>query len=318
MSILLLKNRQIDILRFSLLGSILSNLLLTSGLSFLLGGIYGDRMEQYFSATTAQTVSMMLLLAVVSLVIPTAAHLMADTSPKSIVSQSRGTSVVIILSYMLWLLFQLRTHRDAFVEPAKKAKTRNLSLDIDSNIARGIATIGAGTAATAGVAQSRYLPKFQAAAKEEEDDFEAPRLMLPGAIILLVISVPLVAFHTEFTTGSMQSLLQRNISPTFLGMIILPLLSVDPMAVAVAVKDKMDMSIALTLERCMQTSLLVIPLAVLLAWIMGIDEMTLEFQGFSIAALFASIIIVTYVVQEGKSNWCASFYFLAFFWLTSL
>lgn len=53
----------------------------------------------------------------------------------------------------------------------------------------------------------------------------------------------------------------------------------------------------------MQTALMVVPLIVLLAWGMGIDAMTLEFDSFSVAALFVSIIIVTYVVQEGKSNW---------------
>lgn len=53
----------------------------------------------------------------------------------------------------------------------------------------------------------------------------------------------------------------------------------------------------------MQTSLLVVPIIVILAWCMGIDDMTLEFSGSIVAALFASIIIVTYVVQEGRSNW---------------
>lgn len=53
----------------------------------------------------------------------------------------------------------------------------------------------------------------------------------------------------------------------------------------------------------MQTSLLVVPLIVLLAWCMGINDMTLEFDGFSTASLFASNLIVSYVVQAGKSNW---------------
>lgn len=63
------------------------------------------------------------------------------------------------------------------------------------------------------------------------------------------------------------------------------------------------MSLALTLERYMQTALMVVPLIVLIAWGMHIDSMTLDFDGFTVAALFASIIIVTYVVQEGKSKW---------------
>ena len=65
----------------------------------------------------------------------------------------------------------------------------------------------------------------------------------------------------------------------------------------------MQLSASLTLERCMQTALLVVPFLVLVAWAMGVEEMTLELDGFSFATTFASIIIVAYVIQDGKSNW---------------
>jgi len=299
MSILLLKSKQVDVLKFSLLGNIMSNLLLTTGLSFLLGGL--NRLEQYYNAAMAQTISMLLLLAVVSLVIPTAAHLMTDIKQGGIISQSRGTSVIIIFSYVLWLFFQLKTHRSIFKEPSpKSAKIK--SKEIERGIAKGIAHIGAATAAATG-GQVVSTKMYGSGCEEDEDEIKVPNLSFVGAIATLLISVVLVAFNTQFATDSIQGLLEHNLSPTFLGLVILPLLSNDPTAIMVAIQDKMDISIALTLERCMQTSLLIVPLTVLLAWCMGVDEMTLEFQGFSIAALFASIIIVTYVVQEGKSNW---------------
>ena len=94
-----------------------------------------------------------------------------------------------------------------------------------------------------------------------------------------------------------------GLSQIFLGLIILPLLSVDPMSLKLAINDKMDFSIALTLEICMQTALMVVPLVIILAWCMGIDGMTLDFDAFTVIATFAAIIIVTYVVQEGRSNW---------------
>ena len=90
----------------------------------------------------------------------------------------------------------------------------------------------------------------------------------------------------------------KDLTQTFVGFVILPLLSNDPTSIANAVKDKMDFCIALTLERCMQTALLLVPLVVIVAWGMGVEEMTLEFDGFSVAATFVSIIIVTYVVQD--------------------
>jgi Ca2+:H+ antiporter len=299
---LLLKSRQVSVLKLSLLGTILSNLLLTTGLSFLLGGL--QRMEQYFSVSLAQMISMLLLLAVASLIIPSTAHLMTDTTTEGILAQSRGISVVILASYVLWLIFTLSTHRALFDEPTMKAKERTHRTLEDAS--RGIAAIGAGTAAASGGGVN-IKQLFNTEAHDEtddEDDFESPSLSLSGAIVALVTSVVLVAFNTQFATDSIQGLLQRRkVSQTFLSLIILPLLSTDPMAVNMAMQDRMNMSISLALERCMQTCLLLVPLTVLLAWCMGVDDMNLEFDGFSVATLFASIIIVTYVVQEGKSNW---------------
>jgi Ca2+:H+ antiporter len=254
------------------------------------------------------------LLAVASLVIPSAAHLMASTSTDGMRAQSRGISVVIMASYALWILFQLKTNQEMFKEPSPKTPKRASRNSNDRAVGKGVAAIGAGAAAASGGwVNARMLVKkvpsdndeeVEEEQGEEEEGFETPSLSLIGATTALVVSVVLVAFNTEFTTNSIQALLQRrNVPQTFLSLIILPLLSTDFLAVGVAMKDKMDMSISLTLERCMQTSLMVIPLTVLLAWIMGIDEMDLKFDGFPITALFASIVIVTYVVQEGKSNW---------------
>lgn len=52
----------------------------------------------------------------------------------------------------------------------------------------------------------------------------------------------------------------------------------------------------------MQTALMVMPLSVIIGWGMGID-MSLDFNGFEVASLFAAILIVNYIVQDGKSNW---------------
>lgn len=161
--------------------------------------------------------------------------------------------------------------------------------------------IGAGTAAASGGMDVTSLfknPDTDDADEENKKDY--PYLSLTSAILTVIISVVLVAFNTQIATDSIQALLQRRkVSQTFLSLVILPLLSIDPMAINMAIKDKMDMSIALTLEICIQMCLLLI---VLLAWCMGVDGMDPQFDGFTIATLVASIIIVAYVVQDGKSN----------------
>ncbi|ORX96591.1 hypothetical protein BCR34DRAFT_607578 [Clohesyomyces aquaticus] len=307
-SVLLLKKRQIFVLKMSLLGYILSNLLFLTGLGFFLGGL--GRLEQYFDPAIAQTIGMLLLLAVLSVVVPTTAHLMTDTTPEGILGQSRGTAVVILVSYGLYVLFQYVTNRALYEigQPkVRKAKPRPKTEIEDGALFMGMAAIGAGTAAAAG--GNIHSTQLVKAIKEDEDedegaDSQEPRISLSVGIILLIISVVLLAFNSQFATDNLQGLLEHTgLSQTFVGLVIIPILSNDPQSIKAAMLDKMDMSIALTLERCMQTALMVVPCIVLVAWGMRIDDMTLEFDAFTTAALFASIIIVTYVVQEGKSNW---------------
>lgn len=290
-SILLLKSRQVQVLQSMLVGSILSNLLLMTGLSFFFGGI--GRLEQFFNVALARTISMLLLLAVLALVIPTASHMLTNTSPHDIMIQSRGTSVVIMLSYALWLFFQLKTNRSMFdVPPASSARTKGDLTDEDK---KGLGSKGDQKAENSGEPDKPEKPE------EEENESQ---LGFYVAIATIAICATLLGFNIEFATNSIQGLTQEaGLSQGFVGMIILPFLSNDYTSIFVALKDKMDMSLTLTLERCMQTALMVVPLTILIAWGMRIDNMTLEFDAFSTAALFASIILVTYVMLEGKSNW---------------
>jgi Ca2+:H+ antiporter len=98
-------------------------------------------------------------------------------------------------------------------------------------------------------------------------------------------------------------LTEAGLSTSFIGLVIMPIVGIDGLAITTAMKDKMDLSLALTLGRCMQLALMVIPLIVLLGWMMGIDEMTMQFDTFPVLVLFASTVVVTFVIQDGRSNW---------------
>lgn len=67
-------------------------------------------------------------------------------------------------------------------------------------------------------------------------------------------------------------------------------------------KDKMDLSIGVAVGSSMQIALLVFPFIVILGWIMGKDCMTLYFDTFQIATLFVSVLLVNYLIQDGKSR----------------
>lgn len=304
----LIKN-EITIVKTSLIGSMLSNLLLVLGMSFFLGGI--NRLEQFFNVTVAQTAASMLALCIASLIIPTVFHnmLLEDTQPDGSKNQelSRGTAIILLFVYGCYLFFQLKSHVTMYNAPSQKVPKRKSNKVEEGSAARGIATIGAGTAASSGggVNVSKLIQHPDD--EEEEEDFEEPQLTVIGALVTLAISTTLVAFCSEFMVSSIEGVTASgHISTTFVGLILLPIVgnaAEHATAVTVAIKDKMDLSIGVAVGSSMQIALLVLPLIVVLGWILGKDCMALYFDTFQIAVLFVSVLLVNYLIQDGKSHW---------------
>ena len=131
-SIIALFNDQFLIVQTSLLGSMLSNLLLVLGMAFFLGG--ANRFEQAFNTTVAQTAASLLFLAVAALIIPTTFEAWAQTgndktsTDEKLVSGvpelSHATAVILLLIYGAYLFFQLKSHVKIYTAPSEKNKSR--------------------------------------------------------------------------------------------------------------------------------------------------------------------------------------------------
>jgi Ca2+:H+ antiporter len=280
-SVLLLKTNQLDVLRATLVGTILQNILLMPGLAFFVGGL--RRQNQNFNVMVAQAISIHLLLAVTSVAIPTISQLTANVSTAGILAMSRGTAVVTMSSYASLLIFSLFTHVDIYEAPSERVP-KNAELYIPKDALRAIARVGAYSAASAGgsVNQQRIVP-FEDTNDNEEEVETYEMLTLPWAIIVAVGFTTILAFNTQFATDSIQGLMaQHGLSSTFMGMVILPILSNDVSVVKCATADNMDSALALTFERAIQTALMVIPLVILIAWGMQIEEMSLALNGFTV------------------------------------
>jgi Ca2+:H+ antiporter len=303
---------EITIVKTSLIGSMLSNLLLVLGMSFFLGGV--NRPEQFFNVTVAQTAASLLALCIASLIIPTVFHNTIaednDDTGDALRNQelSHGTAVILLIVYGCYLFFQLKTHVEMYNAPSQKVPKRKSSKLEEGAANRGVAAIGAGTAAASGGGVNlKSLLNHPDDEEEEEEEFESPSLSVIGALVTLAISTTLVAFCSEFMVDSINGLTDTGkISTTFVGLILLPIVgnaAEHATAVTVAIKDKMDLSIGVAVGSSMQIALLVFPFIVLLGWIMGKDCMTLYFDTFQIATLFVSVLLVNYLIQDGKSHW---------------
>jgi Ca2+:H+ antiporter len=310
-SIIALVKNQVVIVKTSLIGSILSNLLLVLGMSFFFGGL--RRTEQFFNQTLATTAASMLALAIGSIIIPTAFDKFTSTSNVQIAELSRGTAIILLVVYGCYLFFQLKTHSAMYAEEGKKVpiKPRKHSTHKDGGL-NGLAVVGtAEDVQTRTDAPDNDQPQHNAHKKHDvanEEELGEQKLHISVAVFTLAASTTLVALCAEFMVESISSITSGNnsISIEFVGLILLPIVgnaSEHITAVTVACKDKMDLAIGVTVGSSMQIALLVIPFSIILGWILGNDDMNLSFDGFQIVVLFVSILLVNYLISDGKSNW---------------
>lgn len=307
-AIIALVHDEVTIVQTSLIGSMLSNLLLVMGMCFFFGGI--NRIEQKFNEVVAQTAASLLALAVGSLIIPTAFHMWANGGATHTDELSRATSVILLVVYGAYIFFQLKTHAEIYNAPSEKTAKRTKSR------AEGDAHKGLIAMSTLGAGMGSRLPQHgldksreEEEARKEEEEREEPQLHFWVAVATLVISTVLVALCAEYMVDAISAVTAGNsgISQTFVGLILLPIVgnaAEHATAVTVAVKDKMDLAIGVAVGSSMQIALLVLPLIVVIGWIMGKDDMTLDFgDGFQVVVLFVAVLLVNYLIADGKSHW---------------
>jgi Ca2+:H+ antiporter len=135
---------------------------------------------------------------------------------------------------------------------------------------------------------------------------EKHHLSKTSAVITLLCTTGLVALCAEFLVGSLDYLISSSgVSQAFIGLIILPIVgnaAEHVTAVTVAAKNKMDLAIGIALGSSIQIAIFVTPLMVILGWIID-REMSLYFSLFEVVALFASTLIVSFLLIDGRSNY---------------
>ncbi|KAI1142007.1 Calcium/proton exchanger [Hypoxylon sp. FL0543] len=316
-AVIALTQNQIKVVQTSLVGSILSNLLLVLGMCFFCGGI--NRREQFFNTTVAQTAASLLALAVGSLIVPTVfAHTddlyqgEIQLSPTAVPDLSHGVAIILLIVYASYLFFQMKTHVKLFNEESQKVEGKPIfkkSLP-ENAIASGVARAGAG--ASIGVRnmnENGELSKLMLnpLGHAEEDEDEGPQLSFIVAFATLIGATVIIALCAEGMVSGIEAITATGaISEEFVGLILLPIVGnacEHATAVTVAIKDKMDLAIGVAIGSSMQVALLLIPLLVIIGWGANKPEMTLAFDTFQVIVLFVSVLLVNYLIGDGKSHW---------------
>jgi Ca2+:H+ antiporter len=273
-----------EVVKASLIGSILGNTLLVLGAAMFVGGLRVNRTgSQRFNRTAASAQSLMLLLAAVAMIMPAIFVLVrgpglpAPGSERidygSTVEQlSLAVAIVLILSYGAGLIFSLRTHRDLFNPPRDK-------------------TVG--------------------------EPWTTAR-----SVMVLAIAGVLVGVMSEILVGSISETAKDiGLSEFFIGAIVVAIVGNAAehwVAVLVAAKDKMDLAVNIAVGSSAQIALFVAPVLVLVSFALGPNPMPLVFNGFELGAIVLAVIITNHVTNEGESTWYEGLQLLAVYLVVAL
>jgi len=265
-----------EVVKASLVGSILGNILLVLGVSMLAGGIGRDR--QQFESRAASAQSLMLRLATVALIMPAIFQLVAGgglPGPTATAVQfsgelqalSVGVVIVLLLSYVAGLWFSLRTHAHLF----------NPSHD--------------------------------------EEDHGGEPWSVSRSIVMLAIAGAAVGWMSEILVHSITDASESiGLSPFFVGVIVVAVVGNAAehwVAVYFALRDKIDMSVNIAVGSGAQIALFVAPVLVLASFFIGPFPMALVFNGLEIGAMFLAILIASGIAQRGESSWYEGLQLLA-------
>lgn len=149
-------------------------------------------------------------------------------------------------------------------------------------------------------------PQAAMALVEDDQDDNTPEMSIKAAIFMLLISTGLVAVCADFMSEAIEPMVESSgVSQAFIGLIIIPIVgnaAEHVTAVVVATKNKMDLAIGIAIGSSIQIALFITPLIVILGWCMSKD-MTLYFNIFETVALFVTVLVVNFLVLDGRSNY---------------
>lgn len=250
-----------ELVKASITGSILGNVLLILGLSILLGGLRNG--AQRFDRRQAGVNATMLILAVIALGVPSLfGHAIEAVNHAGVEYLSLGVAVVMIFVYALSIVFAFR-----YPTGGKEAKDR------------------------------------PSGGEEEHHTTEWPVRL---AIGVLVVATFFIAWLSEVLVGAVEPVVtQSGITEFFLGVILVPLVgnvAEHIVGVQVAIKDRMELSLAISLGSSLQIALFVAPFLVFASLLMG-NPLTLVFNQFELIALVGAVVIAAFIALDGESNW---------------
>lgn len=260
-----------DVVKASIAGSIVGNILLVLGAAMLAGGL--RRPEQHYNPAGARSQATMLTLAAIALILPAAFQAAAGTTTESLGRLSVSISVVLLLVYVLYLAFTLVTHSALFA--------------------------------------GSYVP----------EEGKAHASVGRAAFVLAVATVG-IAWMSEILVGAIEPTAHEfGLSQVFVGVFVVAILgnaAEHATAIAAALKDRMDLSLSISIGSSVQVALFVAPVLVLASLFLGPTPMDLAFPPGLVLTMLLAVLIMGQVAGDGRSDWLKGMQLLAVYLVLGL
>jgi Ca2+:H+ antiporter len=255
-----------DVVRAALVGSVLANVLLVLGLAFVVGGLKNG--TQRFGAGRARTISLLLVLSIAAWLIPSLTYALHTPAAP----HEHGLSVVT--SVLLLVLF---------------------ALSIPASIARGD---GAGEGETGAENEDA-----DGAAADAEHVAQWPVWF---AITILAVAGIAAAFVSDWFVAALTPAMDAaHISQAFAGLVVVAIAGnavENVVGIQLAARDQADYALSVILQSPLQIALVLAPVLVLIAPLIG-ATFTLVLSPLLIVALLIAALVTVLVVSDGESNW---------------
>jgi Ca2+:H+ antiporter len=247
----------LELVKASITGSIIGNLLFVLGLSILAGGIKNG-IQRFDRAHTVNN-TILLSIAILGLVTPSLfSHSTASGVSQKVEILSLCVAGVMISLYILGIIFSLKaTPKQGIAVPVEPITNHH-------------------------------------------------GWSVKKSLIVLALATGGIVWMSEILVGSVEEVVAGSgISEFFLGIILVPIIgnvAEHLVAITVAIKNKMELSMEIAVSSSLQIALFVAPVLVFVSLLMG-NPLNLVFNTFELAALVAAVIVSYFVAADGESNW---------------
>ena len=305
-SILAIHRGLLRVVQLSLLGSVLSNLLLVLGTAFFCGGL--RQKVQTFNTDVISANNALLVLGALAILLPaildasgTALHRVDDKGADEL-ALSRFSSVILLAVYFAYLYFQLVSHADLFDEDGGAEEAGAGTATELTRLADDESRVGAPDSP-----RPEAAPAAEKAGGGGDDDEEEEAVLgKGGSLFWLAVLTVLVALLSEYIVNTIETSAKEFGMPlAFVSTILLPIVgnaAEHASAIIFAMKNKMDIAIGVAVGSSTQITVLAMPFAVVYAWAVG-QPLTLDLLPFETAVFAFSILGTGLVLSHGRSTW---------------